>query len=272
VFLAVGRQGAPGGWSAGQGADLDEVVCEDSVSGPDPGSFGGVDHGAVPSVAAFEVADAAFAAGSPFHLPPERSLSFLGLSGLAGFAPARNDDVSDTEIVQVIVDACLAVAAVGGHRSRLPSGAADDAFDSGFQPRSIDRVARLHVVVEDDAVVVVDCPANPRRRWRGNTPRLFQGEVIREECLMINVSSLVEPLGSFPILPYLIQALRAVIREELSEDDQDNLDIWLAPMGHNEVNSHRRVRLVFMAGDRELCRIPYRVVLHAEASFLSRAN
>jgi hypothetical protein len=58
--------------------------------------------------------------------------------------------------------------------------------------------------------------------------------------------------------PYLIQALRAVIREELSEDDQDNLDIWLAPMGHNEVNSHRRVRLVFMAGDRELCKIPYR--------------
>ena len=32
----------------------------------------------------------------------------------------------------------------------------DDAFDSGFQPRSIDRVARLHVVVEDDAVIVVD--------------------------------------------------------------------------------------------------------------------
>ena len=89
---------------------------------------------------------------------------------------------------------------------------------------------------------------------------------------MINVSSLVEPLGSFPILPYPIQALRAVIREELSEDDQDNLDIWLAPMGHNEVNSHRRVRLVFMAGDRELCKIPYRVLLHAEVIFLSRAN
>jgi hypothetical protein len=126
------------------------------VSGPDPGSFGGVDQGSVPSVAAFEVADAAFAAGSPFHLPPERSLSFLGLSGLAGSALSRNDDVSDTKIVQVIVDAGLAVAAVGGHRSRLPSGAADDAFDSGFQPRSIDRVARLHVVVEDDAVIVVD--------------------------------------------------------------------------------------------------------------------
>jgi hypothetical protein len=68
---------------------------------------------------------------------------------------------------------------------------------------------------------------------------------------MINVSSLVEPLGSFPILPYLIQALRAVIREELSEDDQENADIWLAPLGRNEINSHGRVRLVFNVNDRE---------------------
>src|SRR4029450_8599913 len=126
------------------------------MPGPDPGAFGAVDHAAVPSVAASEVADAAFAAGSPFHVPPERSLSFLGLPGVAGSALARNDDVSDTEIVQVILDAGLAVAAVGGHRLRLSSGAADDPFDSGFQPRSIGRVARLHVVVEDDAVVVVD--------------------------------------------------------------------------------------------------------------------
>ena len=74
---------------------------------------------AVPSVAAFEGADAAFASGSPFQVPPERSMSFLGLPGLAGSALARNDDVSDTEIVQVIIDAYLAVAAVGGHRPRL---------------------------------------------------------------------------------------------------------------------------------------------------------
>jgi len=89
---------------------------------------------------------------------------------------------------------------------------------------------------------------------------------------MINVSSLVEPLGSFPILPYLIQALRAVIREELSEDDQENADIWLAPLGRNEINSHGRVRLVFNVNDREFCRIPFRVLINAEASFLSRCN
>ncbi len=58
--------------------------------------------------------------------------------------------------MQVIVGSGLAVAAVGGHRLRLSSGAADDAFDSGFQPRPIGGVARLYVVVEDDAVVVVD--------------------------------------------------------------------------------------------------------------------
>jgi hypothetical protein len=90
---------------------------------------------------------------------------------------------------------------------------------------------------------------------------------------MINVSSLVEPLGRFPILPYLIQALRAVIREELSEDDQDKPGYLASSDGSQRGQLlHRRVRLVFMAVDRELCKIPYRVLLHAEASFLSRAN
>ena len=37
------------------------------MSGPDRGAFGTVDAGAVPAVAAFEVADAAFAASSLFH-------------------------------------------------------------------------------------------------------------------------------------------------------------------------------------------------------------
>jgi hypothetical protein len=46
------------------------------VSGPGSGTFGAVDHAAVPSVVAFEVADPAFAAGSPFHGSAEPSLSF----------------------------------------------------------------------------------------------------------------------------------------------------------------------------------------------------
>ena len=92
-----------------------------------------------------------------FTCLPERSLSFLGLPGLAGSALAGNDDVSDAEIVQVIVDAGFAVAAVGGHRSRLSSRCgAMTRSTAGFSRGRIGRVAGLDVVVEDDAVVVVD--------------------------------------------------------------------------------------------------------------------
>ena len=77
------------------------------MSGPDPGSFDGVDPGAVPAVAAFEGADPAFAAGSPFHVSAERSSVFVGLSGLAGSAFAGDHDVADAEVVQVVVDGWL---------------------------------------------------------------------------------------------------------------------------------------------------------------------
>ena len=63
--------------SAGQGADLDQVVGQDSVSDPDPCAFGGVDPAAIPSIAAFQAADPAFAirfaisgaAGMPAGVP-----------------------------------------------------------------------------------------------------------------------------------------------------------------------------------------------------------
>jgi hypothetical protein len=89
------RRVFPEGRSGGQSGDLGQVVGEDSVSDPGASAFGGVDHGAVPAVVAFEVADAAFAAGSPLHMPSERWSSFLGLPGFAGSAFAGDDDVAD---------------------------------------------------------------------------------------------------------------------------------------------------------------------------------
>jgi len=86
-----------GAVSAGQDADLDQVVGQDPVPGPGPGSFGAVQAGAVPSVLAFECADPAFASGSPLDGPPERGPAFGGLAGLAGPALARDDDVADPE-------------------------------------------------------------------------------------------------------------------------------------------------------------------------------
>lgn len=58
--------------SSGQAADLDQGVGEDAVSAPGSGSGQGGQFGAVPSVAAFEVVDPAFASGSPFDLGAER--------------------------------------------------------------------------------------------------------------------------------------------------------------------------------------------------------
>jgi hypothetical protein len=79
----------PGLVSAGQGADLDQVVGQDPVSGPGPGSFGAVQAGAVPPVLALESADPAFASGPPLDGFPERGPAFGGLARRVGFALAR---------------------------------------------------------------------------------------------------------------------------------------------------------------------------------------
>jgi hypothetical protein len=42
---------------------------------------------------------------------------FGGWPALAGLAFARDDDGADSEVVQVVLDAGLAVAAVGGNRA-----------------------------------------------------------------------------------------------------------------------------------------------------------
>jgi hypothetical protein len=123
------------------------------VSGPDSGSFGAVDAGSVPSVAAFEGADPPLAAGSPFHRSPERSAVFNGLSGLAGSALAGYHDCAHSELVQGVVDTLLPVAAIGGDRARAAAGAADDSFNSGGQSWRVCWVARLNSVIEHDAVV-----------------------------------------------------------------------------------------------------------------------
>src|SRR3954462_11612990 len=141
--------------SAGEGGDLDEVVGQDCLSGPDACSIEAVEAGAGPAVAAFEVADAALAAGAPLDDSAECRAVFEGLSGLAGAALARDDDGSDAEVVQVVVDAGLAVAAVGGNGARAPSGARDDPGHGRGQPRCVRRVAQVQGVVQDHALGVV---------------------------------------------------------------------------------------------------------------------
>ena len=67
--------------SGGQAADLDEVVGEYAVPAPDRGSVAAVEAGAVLAVAAFEAADASFAAGAPLDESAEGRAVFDGSPG-----------------------------------------------------------------------------------------------------------------------------------------------------------------------------------------------
>ena len=141
--------------SRGEGTDLDEVVGQDAVPGPDSGAFGAVDAGAIPAVATLEGADAAFTSGAPLDCSPEGWPVFLGLAGLAGFAFAGYHDRAHAEVVQGVLDAFLAVAAVGGDGAWRVPGSLCDPRDRRRQLRRVSRVAHLDGMVEHDPVVVV---------------------------------------------------------------------------------------------------------------------
>src|SRR5690349_5583744 len=141
--------------SRGEGADLDEVVGPDAVSGADPGTFGAVDAGAVPAVAPLERADPAFTAGAPLDGSPESGPVFDGLSRRAGCAFTGYHHGAHAEVVQGVLDTFLAVAAVGGDGARGAAGALGDPRDRGRQLWGVGRVACLDGVVDDDTVVVI---------------------------------------------------------------------------------------------------------------------
>jgi hypothetical protein len=91
-----------------------------------------------------------------FQGSAERRSVFGGPAGRAGSALAGDDYVPNPEVVQGVLDAGLAVAAVGGHDPRPAPGAADDPLNCGGQSWRVGRVAGPDGVVEHDAVVVVD--------------------------------------------------------------------------------------------------------------------
>src|SRR6516225_5833855 len=141
--------------SRGEGTDLDQVVGQDAVPGPDSGALGAVDAGAVPAVATLEGADAAFTSGAPLDCSSEHAPVFLGLPGRAGFAFTGYHDRAHAEVVQGVIDTFLAVAAVSGDGAWRAPGPLVDPRDRGRQLWGVGRVAHLDGVVEHDPVVVV---------------------------------------------------------------------------------------------------------------------
>ncbi len=106
--------------SRGQCGDLGQVVGVDPLSGPGFRSLEAVHAGAFPAVCAFEGADAAFASGSPFDGSAEDSASFQLLS------------------------------------ARCATGPVFHPLDCGSQLFCVSGASGLHIVIENDAVVVVD--------------------------------------------------------------------------------------------------------------------
>ena len=78
------------------------------------------------------------------------------LPSLARTTLARDHYGAHAELVQVVLDAGLAVAAVGGDGAGSSAGAAGDPGDRGGELRCVGGVAAFDGVVEHDAVVVVD--------------------------------------------------------------------------------------------------------------------
>ena len=66
-----------------------------------------------------------------YHRAPERWSLFDRSSGLGELALAGDHHVPDAEVVEVILDLRLAVAAVGGHGAELAAGALNDPRDRG---------------------------------------------------------------------------------------------------------------------------------------------
>jgi len=126
------------------------------MSGPDLGACGAINPGSIPSVSPFQAADPALAAGSPLHTLAKRRPVFRGLPGFARFALTGNDNVPDPEVVQGLINACLAVATVGSDGPGFASGTGNDTFDGRSQLGRVGRVALMQGVVEHDPVVVVD--------------------------------------------------------------------------------------------------------------------
>src|SRR5215211_8697111 len=94
--------------------ELDEVVGEDAVGAPGAGAGVAAEAGATPGPVAFEMGDASFASGAPFHGVDEVVGTLDAGAGRGGFAGARDDHRGHPGSDQVGFDGRIPVAPIGG--------------------------------------------------------------------------------------------------------------------------------------------------------------
>ena len=135
--------------------ELGEVVCEDAVAAPDPGAVVVAEPGASPAEIAFQMGDASFAAGAPFHCGDEYVGSFDSDACCGWFSGAGNRDGDDSGCSKVGFHGGVPVAAICGEHAGRGATMLDDAGDGGEEQVGVVRVAHVDGVIHDETVDVV---------------------------------------------------------------------------------------------------------------------
>jgi hypothetical protein len=135
--------------------DLCGVVGEHAPPAPGACTVDSVDARAVPSPGVLEVRDAP---SDPVrHLTSLQSAATTGALALGvGAALSRDDDGLHPQGGQLIIDFGLAVSTVGGDGLRDLATQLDHATDGGGEERRVGWVADHDLVVEHDAIGVVE--------------------------------------------------------------------------------------------------------------------
>ena len=212
------------------------------MPGADSGSFGAVDAGAIPAVAAFEGADAAFASGAPLDCSPEGWPVFLGSPGLGRFAFAGYHDRAHAEVVQGVIDTFLAVAAVGGDGAWRARGSCLDPRDRRRQLRGVGKgrkQRRTPLVPTTKAVLKAwlgerpGAPGDPL--FPTTTGKRFSRDAI-ERRLAHRVALATASCPSLKAKHITMHTLRhtAAMRLLLAGNDVTVIALWL---GHEQVST-----------------------------------
>ena len=117
--------------SLSEEVELGEVVCEYAVAAPDAGAVVVAKPGASPAEIAFQIGDASFAAGAPFHRGDESIGSFDGDASCGWFPGAGYRDGGDAGGPKIGFHGRVPVAAISGEHAGRGAVVLDDAIDGG---------------------------------------------------------------------------------------------------------------------------------------------
>ena len=139
-----------------QTGNLYKVVVEDPEAAPGSCAFDSIHPRSVPSEVALQAADPTFAPGPPLHEPSKGSSPFEGPPSSRRFTHCRQYDTADAKIFESSFDLVFHIATIRRHGAWHLAEPRRDPDDRRHKLGGVIRIAHLDVVVDDDAVGIVD--------------------------------------------------------------------------------------------------------------------